>query len=85
MHRAQRGYEMAADKRHQSIGHYVVLKLIGKGSYGQVHLVKNRRDKRQVKYYKIVVITSLLFTAVCYEEHSTIFLKRRKGTRSGTT
>ena len=40
--------KMSGDRRHQVVGHYVVLKLIGKGSYGQVHLVKNRRDKRQV-------------------------------------
>lgn len=33
------------------MGHYVVMKLIGKGSYGQVHLVKNRRDKRLVSIH----------------------------------
>lgn len=38
--------KMAAERKHV-VGHYVVIKLIGKGSYGQVHLVKNRRDKRQ--------------------------------------
>ena len=42
--------KMSADRKHQVVGHYVVLKLIGKGSYGQVYLVKNRRDKRQVAY-----------------------------------
>ena len=39
---------MSSERKHQVVGHYVVLRLIGKGSYGQVYLVKNRRDKRQV-------------------------------------
>ncbi|XP_065901253.1 serine/threonine-protein kinase Nek4-like isoform X2 [Dysidea avara] len=37
---------MSADKK-PVVGHYVVYKLIGKGSYGQVYLVRSKRDKRQ--------------------------------------
>ena len=51
---------MAAERKHHTVGHYVVLKLIGKGSYGQVHLVKNRRDKRQVMIYITLRVLLLL-------------------------
>ena len=51
---------MAAERKYHAVGHYIVLKLIGKGSYGQVHLVKNRRDKRQVMIYNIARIIILM-------------------------
>lgn len=29
---------------------YTILKVIGKGSYGEVHLIKHKREKKQVGF-----------------------------------
>ena len=31
-----------------SLNDYTIVKLIGKGSYGEVHLIQNKKEKKQV-------------------------------------
>ena len=40
-------YELQAEKK-MSLDTYVIGKIIGKGSYGEVSLVKHRKDRKQV-------------------------------------
>ena len=42
------------------LDHYTIGKVIGKGSYGEVYLVKHRKDKKQVNCYVQVLILRLI-------------------------
>ena len=45
---------------------YAIGKVIGKGSYGEVCLVKHRKDRKQVRFYPVFEKVLFDFVSVAY-------------------